>query len=472
MTGRIVVVGGGISGLAAAHHLLELGAARDVVVLESGDRAGGVIRSERTGDGYVIEHGPDSIITDKPWGLALARRLGLEEEIVTTRSENRGAYVVARGRLERVPEGFSLMAPVDIGAFLRSPILSWRGKARAALDLVLPRGSADDESLSSFVTRRFGRELYDRLAQPLVGGIYGADPEMLSLRATMPRFLDIERAERSVSWGLWRRQRAMGEAKASGARYGLFVSFRDGCQRLVDALVDRLGDRVRLGRSVTAVSPEGRGFVVRTDGGEALDAFGVVLAVPAHRAAALLEGLDAELSGLLGRIPYGSAVTASFAWRREDIPHPLDAYGFVVPAVEGRGVLACTWSSRKWPHRAPEGMELLRVFFGGPGGEHVLDEPDDVLVERARGELRDLMGIAAEPVLVRVSRHARAMPHYHVGHLALVERIEACVARHPGLALAGNAYRGVGIPDSVHAGERAATQLGDGSAQGNFSTSG
>ena len=469
MSDRVVVVGGGVSGLAAAHRILELDPAREVVVLDAAGEPGGALRTERTEDGYVIELGPDSIITDKPWALALAKRLGLEGEIVKTRPESRGAYVVAHGRLERVPEGFSLMAPVNPAAFLASPILSWRGKARAALDLVLPRSSGeDDESLASFVRRRFGEELLERLAQPLVGGIYGADPELLSLRATMPRFVEVEQSSRSVAYGLWLEQRrgAAGGEAASGARYGLFISFRDGCQRLVDALVERLGDRVRTGITAERIE-RGSGetaYWVHTQQGELFDAEHVVLAVPAHRAASMLASIDDGIAALLASIPYGSAVTATFAWRREEIPHPLDAYGFVVPTVERRDILAATWSSRKWPGRVPAGMELVRVFLGTARDGSLLERDDDAIAGASRRELRDLMGIRAEPQLTRITRFPRAMPHYHLGHLALVDRIEARVADHPGLALAGNAYRGVGIPDAIHRGEQAAESIVDAGA--------
>ncbi|MEM9195460.1 MAG: protoporphyrinogen oxidase, partial [Myxococcota bacterium] len=363
---RIAIVGAGISGLTAAHRALELRPDADVVVFEASSRSGGAIATERT-DGLIIERGPDSILSDKPAALDLVRRLGIEDEVVGTNPENRGAYVVCRGRLERIPPGFSLMAPLQAGPFLKSPVLSWPGKARAALDLVLPRGS-NEESLEAFVRRRFGEELYSRLAQPLVGGIYGADPSLLSLRETMPRFVDAEATHRSVSLGLLREQRRAGpKSKASGARYGLFVNFRKGMQQLTDRLEEAVGERLQLKTSVRSIRKTGGGFelVVERSGTETKEhADRVLLALPAHIAATTIEGFDG-LSARLSRIPYGSAVTATLAYRREDIPHPLDAYGFVVPTVEGRAVLASTWLSRKWPGRAPEGLELIRVFVGG-----------------------------------------------------------------------------------------------------------
>lgn len=456
-----------MAGLAAAHRLVERDPQVHVTVLEASERAGGLVRTERTADGFVIERGPDAVLTEKPAAMRLAERLGLGDRVVGTRASPRGAYVVARGRLERVPEGFALLAPTAIGPFLRSPVLSWQGKLRALTEPLRPRRLHEDESLASFVSRRLGPELLDRLAQPLVSGIYGADPGRLGLGATMPRFLEAERTHGSVIRGLARRAREMrratpaggGSQHASGARYGLFASFDTGLGLLPETLAERLGPRVRTGAQVVGLEREGDGWRVRVRGHRSLVADAVVLAVPAWRAAELVEPWDAPLASLLGAIRYGSSATVTLAWPRPQIPHPLDAFGFVVPAVERRPVLACTWASVKWPGRAPEGHELLRVFLGGPGRDGVADCSDDELVRRARHELRDLMGIAAGPELVRVDRYPRAMPGYEVGHGRLVDRIEGRLVLHPGLRLAGNAYRGVGVPDAVRSGEAAAEAL-------------
>jgi oxygen-dependent protoporphyrinogen oxidase len=457
---HVVVVGGGIAGLAAAHRFTELAPEVEVTVLEGSPTAGGLLRTERTDDGFVIERGPDAILTEKPAALELAKRVGLEPRVVRTRSEARGAYVVSRGRLVRLPEGFSVVAPSDLGALLRSPVLSTAGKARAALELGLPRGAEGlDESLARFVGRRFGRELLERLAQPLAGGIYGADTEELSLRATMPRFQAIERSDRSVTLGLDRRRRGRSEAAASGARYGMFISFDRGIGALPEAVAGALGARVRTSARVARLEAKGGGYRLELEGGEALLADGVVVALPGHRAAALLQGVDRELAAQLAAIPYDSAATATFAYRREDVPHPLDAYGFVVPTVERRAILASTWASEKWPGRAPEGWALLRVFLGGHGRPEAPFGDDDDLIAAARRELRALMGIVAEPHLVRVDRFVQAMPRYRVGHLRRVGTIERLVGRHRLLALAGGAYHGVGIPDAVRSGEAAATSL-------------
>jgi oxygen-dependent protoporphyrinogen oxidase len=459
---RVVVIGGGISGLAAAHRIGELGAAAgatpEVTVLESGERVGGSIGTERI-DGFVIERGADSILTEKPWALALCRRLGIEDRLVRTRDEERRTLIVHDGRLEPLPEGFLLMGPTAIWPIVSSPLFTWRGKLRMAADLVLPRGgAAGEESLASFVERRFGREVLDRVVQPLAGGIYTADPERLSLTATMPRFIDMERRYRSVILALRRQHAAAGARTQSGARWSMFVSFADGIQTLTDALAARLAPgSVRLATRATAVSrARGGGWRVTLEGGDAVEADAVIVATPAHAAAALFHDVDPQLARALAAIPYASSAAVTLAYDRADVPHPLDAFGFVVPVIEGRELIACTFSHVKYPGRAPAGSALIRVFSGGALAARMTELDDDALVASARRELGELLGIRAAPTLIRVSRHARAMPQYHLGHLARVAAIEDAVAALSGLALAGNAYRGVGIPDCVHSGEQAA----------------
>ena len=456
---RIVVVGGGVSGLAAAHSLMTLRPDADVVLLEAGARAGGVQRTECTDDGYVIEHGADSMITDKPWGLDLAKRLGLADEIVKTNTTHRGSYVVAKGRLERVPDGFSLIAPTNLKAFLASPIFSAPGKARALLDLVLPRGGSADESLASFVERRFGREVLERLAQPMAGGVYGADPARLSLRATLPRFIEAERDHGSVIRGLRARAKNARGEHASGVRYGLFVSFRRGMQTLPDALTSALADRVRLNSPVRSLAVRADHGVDVTSDAETFRADAVVLALPASASAKLVQPIDETLAQQLRAIEFGSVAAVTLTYRTADIPHPLDAFGFVVPAAENRLCIASTWASVKYEGRAPAGQTLLRVFLGGYHASHVLERDDAALVKAARDELRALMGIAVEPHFSRVTRYANAMPQYTIGHGDRVAAIEARVARHPSIVLAGNSLHGVGVPDSIHCGEIAAEKV-------------
>jgi oxygen-dependent protoporphyrinogen oxidase len=328
-----------------------------------------------------------------------------------------------------------------------------------ALDLVLPRGApGGDETLGAFVRRRLGREALERVAQPLISGIYTADPDELSLGATMPRFLEMERRERSVILALWRaaRRAPAQHAGTSGARWSLFVTFADGMEELIRLLATRLPPgAVRLKERAVSVAREGGAWRVTTAGGGVFTAESLVLAPEAHQSARLLRYVDPGLAHLLEGIPYASAATVTLAYRRAAIAHPLDGFGFVVPQVERRPIIAGTFSSVKYAGRAPEGHVLLRVFAGGAMNESALEADDAALVETVRAQLAELMGVSGPPLFTRVARHPRAMPQYHVGHAARAEAIERAVARHPGLGLAGGAYRGVGIADCVRAGEAA-----------------
>jgi oxygen-dependent protoporphyrinogen oxidase len=346
-------------------------------------------------------------------------------------------------------------------AMARSPIVSLRGKLRMAAELVLPRRAGNaDESLESYVVRRLGREAFERLAQPLVSGIYGAEPSKLSLAATMPRFLEMEREQGSVIRGLLARQKQAGPAAGAtaGARYGLFSAFRGGMQTLIDALTRALAAELQLGQMVTSLQRDADAMNVEVRGAwHGYDA--VLVALPAHVAGQIVYGLSAPLAHKLFEIEYASAVTVTFAWPRAAIPHALDAYGFVVPAVEGREIIASTWASQKYAGRAPADKALIRVFIGGHRGQHLMGRSDAELIAIARRELSALIGVEQAPDWERLVRYPRAMPQYHVGHLERVAAIEALVAEQPGLALAGNAYRGVGIPDAVRSGEQAVERL-------------
>jgi oxygen-dependent protoporphyrinogen oxidase len=458
---RVVVAGAGISGLTCAHRLARAARERslslDLALLEASPRAGGAIATEKHG-GFLIEGGPDCFITDKPWGVDLCRELGLEREILGTNPECRRSFVVRRGRLVPIPEGYHLLAPARLLPFATSRILGPAGKLRVACDLLLPRGpEVADESLASFVRRRFGREALEALAQPLVAGIYNADPERLSLRATFPRFLEMERRDRSVILALLRARRsAAGRARGvSGARYSLFVTLRSGLTTLVDRLTAGLPDgALRTGTAVTAVRPGTIArYVVETAGGRRIPADAVVLALPAHAAAAAIRGLDPEIAAALSGVRYGTAATVSLAYRRSDVPAPLDGFGFVVPRRERRALTACSFSSVKFAGRAPEDGVLFRAFVGGALAEETGTEG---LERAARDDLKDLLGVGAEPLLARTFVWRRAMAQYEVLHLDRVAAIEARLERHPGLALAGNGLRGVGLPDCVRSGELAA----------------
>ncbi len=479
---RIAVVGAGVSGLAAAHRLTELsrrsGTPLNLSVWEASSRAGGVIRTQRR-DGFLWEEGPDSFITEKPWALDLCKRLGLEAELTGTNPRAQRAFLAWKGRLHAVPEGFYMLAPSRFWPLAVTPLFSWRGKARMLLDLALPRrADSSEESLAAFVRRRLGQEALERMAQPMTSGIYAADPETLSLRATFPQFLEMEAQHGSVIRALWRRRRKSLPAKGvtpppasgltrpafggladggvSGPRYGLFVTLRGGLQGLVDALVRRLPpDALRLNAPVRSLARKGDGWELTLTSGEIVSADGLCLALPAPQAAALLAATDPSLASALQSIPYGGAATLHFAYERSAIQHPLDGAGFVVPAAEGRALLGCTFAGVKFPGRAPEGRALLRAFAGGAAE----DAADQALIDRVQKDLEELLGIRGQPLFVSLRRHPRSMPHYTLGHLERVAAVEARVKELPRLALAGNGYRGLGLPDCVRSGESAAESL-------------
>jgi protoporphyrinogen/coproporphyrinogen III oxidase len=473
---RIAVLGGGISGLSAAFRLLELSAKHEtpleVTLLEGGARVGGALHTIRK-QGFIAEAGADSLLTEKPWALDLVRRLGLDGELVGTRAEFRRTYVVRNGALVEIPEGFALLAPARLLPMLRSPLLSPLGKLRLMIEpLIARRSGHSDESLASFVTRRFGREVLERIAQPLAGGIYTADPDRLSLHATLPRFAEMEARHGSVIRGLRAAVRAHeaksgksgGSGGTSGARWSLFASLRGGVGTIVDALAQRLGETVRRGVEVVALERVGGGdaakgrprWRVATADGAALEADAVICALPAYRAAPLFEPSSPALARALGTIGYASAAVVNLAWREGDFPRAPRSFGFVVPAIERRRIIAGSFTSLKYRGRAPAGTILVRAFIGGAMQTELMALDDAAMVEVARAEFRALLGVEAAPLWALVSRWPDSMPQYAVGHHGRVAEIERAAAALPGLELAGAALRGVGIPDCVLGGERAA----------------
>ena len=465
---RVAVVGGGISGLAAAHRLLELNPQAQVTLFEAGPRLGGVLYTEHD-DGFLLEHSADNFITTSPWAVALCQRIGFADELIKTNEADRRALVVCRGRLERVPEGFLLLAPRQLWPLVASPVLSLRGKLRLLAEYFVPRlRETGDESLASFARRRLGREAYERLVQPLVGGIYTADAEKLSIQATLTRFVDMEREHGSLIRALRRQRQTVGRdaQDASGARYSMFVAPRRGLSSLVEALAARLpSNTVRLNAPITSIErlPNGQWALRAGAPPEAPNLFNaVIVATPAHRAARLLGSIDAELAAELASIPYAGCAIALVGYRREQVRHPLDGFGFVAPEIERRRILACSFSSNKFPDRAPPGQVLLRVFVGGARQPELMELDDDAMRRLVTEELADLLGISGSPTRFELCRWTEAMPQYHLGHRELVDRIEARAAGIAGLALAGNAYRGVGIPDCIHSGELAAERIAGG----------
>jgi oxygen-dependent protoporphyrinogen oxidase len=471
---RVAIIGGGIGGLAAAFRLDELAAAKQIPIetalFERGLRVGGALDTIRR-DGFVIETGADSFLAEKPAAARLAERLGIGAQLIGTQEQFRKTLVVRGGRLIEIPEGFSLLAPTYLGPLLRSPLFSAAGKLRIMIELLIPRRrTIEDESLGAFVRRRLGRETLARVAQPLAGGIYTADPEMLSLGATMPRFVEMERRYGSVIRGLRAAARTRNaEARGtSGARWSLFLGFQDGIRTMVDALVSRLEGSINYGAEVVALArtedahdanDAARHWRLGFRDGTSFDADAVVCAAPAFAIAPILQSINPELAAMLSAIAYASAATVNLAFRAVDFPEAPAAFGFVVPAAERRRIIAGSFSSLKFAGRAPAGMILARVFMGGALQSEMMALRDAELIAAARDEFASLLGVTAEPALTCVRRWPDSMPQYAVGHLARVAEIERAVVAIPGLALAGAYLRGVGIPDCIASGEQAAERI-------------
>ena len=468
---RIAIIGGGITGLAAAQRLVTRSANVEVTLLESSNRLGGIIRTEEA-DGFLMELGPDSFITNKPAGLQLCKDLGFTDQLISTDARYRRSLVLRNGRPMAVPDGFMLMAPAKPWSILTTPVLSLTGKARLLAEAFVGRGSpGSDESLANFVRRRFGKEALDRLVQPLVGGIYTSDPEKLSLRATMPRFLEMEQSYGSVIRATLAQQKSVPLEEAnsgSGARYGLFATAAKGLSDLIHSLEWSLRAcgriRFRLGCAVQEVTPpENPGGLWRVNVGnsatpESYDA--VIITQPTHVSARFLKHRSmSQLAGLLTRVEYASSAIVVSGHALSDFTHPMDAFGLVIPAIEKRQILAVSFSSRKFASRAPDGQILLRTFVGGAMQPELLQMDDDQLVGAVNQELTSIFGMKSAPMFSEVVRYEKAMPQYHVGHLDLVAQIEAAQSDFPGLRLAGSAYHGVGIPDSIASGQSAADAI-------------
>ncbi len=460
MTKKVVIVGGGISGLSAAHRIAEL-QKRDnldveVLLLEKTAKLGGPINTVKK-NGFLIELGPDMFFTKRPWALDLSKRLGLEKELIETNEGKRGTYVLWKKRLVPVPEGFLMLAPSRIMPFLKSPLFSWTGKIRMMLELFRAKGSVNDESLASFVRRRFGNEALLRMAQPMIGGIYTADPEKLSLKATMPQFIEMEQEYGSVIKGMLNNTK---DSKSdSGARYSHFLSFKNGMQTLVDALEQTLPEgSLLLNEAVTKIAKEDDFWQVHTTN-TTIDAEGVIVTTPSYHTAALVENIDKELSSRLSSIEHASSAVVIFAYKTDLITKKLNGFGFVVPDIEKSDLIACSFSSIKFDGRAPEGYTIFRTFLGGALNPRIYDLNDGQIIDKAKDELTAILGIKGDPEITLIQRYPEAMPQYHVGHIELVERIKKDLSKHKGLKIAGNAYSGVGIPECVHSGEIAAESV-------------
>ncbi len=462
---KTVIIGGGIAGLSAAYYAVkkfkEQGLPIHITLIESDSRWGGKITTDRAtfDDGqFIIEGGPDTFLATKPYATALCKELGLGERLHGTNPNQKNTYVLHRNKLEPLPDGLAMMIPTNVQAILKSHLVSWFGKARMGFDFVQPAKSLNgDESLGAFVSRRLGREAYENLIEPLMSGIYAGDGDQLSLASTFPYLRDLEIKYGSLARGALQ-MRAQSNSKAVQGSRSAFLTPTTGLAEIIEALVESLKSKVdlRLNTRVTRITRPST-WKVELENGSTLEADSVILATPAFVSATLLASSAPTLASDLQSIPYASTATVTLAYRQSDLTRKLDGYGYVIPRRAGRKALACTWTSTKFPHRAPEGYALVRVFVGRAGQDIPWNEND--LLALAKEELNLTLGISAEPILSRVFMWDKAMPQYNLGHPEILKRIDIELKNHPGLALAGNGYRGIGIPDCIHSGELAVEKI-------------
>jgi len=459
---RIAIIGGGISGLSAAFRLEEAraaGAPLDYVLYESSPRLGGVLVTERE-NGCLIEAGPDSFISEKPWAADLCRQLGLGDQLIGSNDSERKTYILVKGKLVVIPDGLMFMVPTKILPAVFSPLFSVATKLRMAREWFHPPRKAEvDETVASLVERHYGAEMVDRLADPLLSGVYGGEAGELSVRAVLPRFAEMEANYGSLGRAMLAARKKMAQASKGPAR-PLFTSLKDGMQQMVDALLKRLPAAcMRPGTPVQAAQPQESGWMISAGHGHGSEQFdAVIVATPSQTAAELLRLADKELASELLGIAYSSSVTVTLAYDQTVQSTLPPGFGFLVPRSEGKRMLAATFVHNKFPHRAPEDRALVRCFLGGSRDEKILQLSEDEILQIVRRELRQIIGLSAEPLFSRVYKWKAAMAQYSVGHLERLQRIERLVQKLPGLALAGNGYRGIGVPDCVRSGREAANQ--------------
>jgi protoporphyrinogen/coproporphyrinogen III oxidase len=442
---KVLIVGGGISGLSAAYYLNKAGVRPTLV--EKAAHLGGVIRTS-VQQGCVLEAGPDSFMAAKPWAMDLIREVGLADQVIGSNDHLRVTYILKHGKLVPLPDGLMMMVPTKILPLVGTRLLSWGTKIRMGLELLRrpPKAPLADRSVYDFLLDHYGQESIDYLAEPLLAGVYGGDPREMSVNSVLARFVEIETKYGSLTRGVLAAPRPKGSGSGS-----LFRTLKNGLGQLVDALQPSAD--VRQG-AVESLERNGPGFRVRV-GGDWIEADRVVLATPAGDAARLLQPWNGNLADLLQAVPYTSSVTMSLGYRKDTFDHPLNGFGFLVPKRERKLMAACTWVGNKFSYRVPDDMVLLRCFMGGDA----LGETDDSLVEAARRELRSIMGIQAVPVFHSIARWPNSMAQYTVGHEKRLQQIESIVKDIPGLHLVGNGYRGIGLPDCIKAGKEAAARI-------------
>jgi oxygen-dependent protoporphyrinogen oxidase len=457
---HIAILGGGISGLSAAFQLEKARAGGSEVsytLFESGQRLGGSMWSDHVDD-CLIEAGPDSFLTEKPWAAALCKELGIGNQLIGSNDAQRKTYIVVHNRLIALPDGLMFMVPTKLVPTALSPLFSWSTKVRMAQELLHPpRPMHTDETVGELVERHFGAEVVDRLADPLLSGVYGGDAAKLSARAVLPRFVEMEEKYGSLSRAMLAAHKKMAALAKAGPPRPLFSSLKGGMQQMVDAISARLNpDAIRLRTRVRGVYPHDGGWRLAVELGEDQYYDAVVLATPANVAGTLVESVDAELAQDLMGITYSSSATVTLGYYAEQLKHLPPGFGFLVPRSEGTRMLACTFVHKKFPHRTPPNKGLLRCFLGGARDEAVLSLTDDEMMDTVRAELKKIIRLDARPIFSRIYRWRGAMAQYESGHIARVARIEGRVSAIPGLAIAGNAYHGIGVPDCIRSGEQAA----------------
>jgi oxygen-dependent protoporphyrinogen oxidase len=460
---RVAIIGGGISGLSAAYALEKeraQGREIDYQLFESSSRLGGACYSEIV-DGCVIEAGPDSFVSEKPWAAALCRELGIGDQLIGSNDNDRKTWIVVRNHLIPLPDGLMFLVPTKILPTAFSPLFSWSTKFRMARELMHPpRPMRQDETVAAFIERHFGREMVDRLADPMLSGIYGGDTDQLSVRATLARFVDMEEKYGSLSRAMLVANKRMKEAMKDRPKPPLFTSLKNGMQQLVDTLVARLTPQwIHLDTAIQSIEKRDSKYVLQLSTGETQPFDAVILATPANIAGRLLANIDTHLSEDLASIPYSSSATVILVYDIADLRNLPGGHGFLVPRSEGRRMRACTFVHNKFPHRAPPDKGVLRCFMGGANDAAILQLSDEEILAIVRRELREIVHLDAEPKLVRIYRWRGAMAQYPPGHLDRVDRIERAIAAIPGLGVAGNAFRGIGVPDCVRTGTAAAQSV-------------
>ncbi|MBI3583520.1 MAG: protoporphyrinogen oxidase [Nitrospinae bacterium] len=473
MQKKIVIIGGGISGLATAYSLEEKakreGKSVSITLLEKKNQIGGNILTERVGD-FLIEGGPDCFLSEKPWAIELCERLGMGDSLLCTNDKFRKTYILWNGHLHELPEGVILMVPTEIFPLLKSNLISFSGKIRMGMELFIQKNkSNDDESLSQFVCRRLGQEALDKIAAPLVAGVHAEDPDTMSVKSRFPRFVQMEEEYGSLIKGMIAKRREMRRAGSKGnkPKYTMFMTLKDGLSEMPATIVRNLKSTeiltnrevLNIEKFLTSTPDTEKGMVslpnykISLKNGEVLDADTVVVATPSYETASLLTGIDDSISALLNKIPYTSTATVSLAFKKENISNPMNGFGFLVPRQEKRRITGATWVSRKFSYRSPDDSVLIRCFIGGSHNEKLVFLNDKDMIEMVKGELRDIMGITLEPLLTRIYRWERAMPQYTIGHEGRLSILDKKLSEYPGMFLTGSSYRGSGISECIKDGQ-------------------